>query len=264
MKLLKKLFIGCLTIALSAGSFHTGKICVSAIAPQKSEFEAEKFIINIRTARTCLERKSQPDLSELEKLLIDSLENLKKSRAILTTEKLSKSSGEVRKTSNPAFAQFYQIRQKLEQSRRDRLGRLLLKKLLKIHKVFKEETVDNQSLAELITIEYTYPPKNLIIKTNKESAYNYSLVHKRFGIPTEDWSGMPNLRKIINSLFKDYGILTILFQDRFIHLMDIDKDLRYCQVIHKGNLERWNIAYLEYLCHNSKILDVYYMEKLKK
>lgn len=264
MKLLKKLFIGCLAVAFSTGSFHMGEICVSATSPEKPESEAEKFIINIRTARKCLERQLQPELSNLEKIMIDSVKNLKKSRIETAAAKLSKLSSEVRKTSNPSFAPFDQIKQKLEQVRKDKLGRLFLKKLLTIHKVFKEEIIKKQSLADLITIECTCPPNSLIIKTSKESVYNYLFTHKQFGIPTEDFFGMSNLRKIINSLFKDYDILTIIFPDRIIHLTDISKDLNKCKVIYKGALRIWTMDYLESLCRNSKVLDVYYMEKLKK
>ncbi|MGN1043815.1 MAG: hypothetical protein ACI4PR_03305 [Acutalibacteraceae bacterium] len=267
MKLLKKISIGILSIAFSAGSLHADKTYLSSALYPTQSSEIEKFSINIRLARKCLEMKLQPDLNRFEKLLIDSVENLKKSHtksSVNTFSKTTKSSIKMKKNSNPAFAQFLQMKQQTEQARKDKLGRLILKKLLKIHKIFSEDTIDQHSLADLISIEHKYPSRDLIIKTSKGSDYNYSFTHKCFSIPTEDWSGMPNLRKIINSLFKDYGILTILFQDKMIHLIDIDKDLRYCLIMYNGKVERWNIAYLEYLCHNSEILNVYYMEKLEK
>lgn len=260
MKLFKKLLVACLTATIIIGSFHAGKICVAATDPQQAESEAEKFSINIRTARKYLEQQLQPDLNEFEKLLVNSVENLKKSRTEITT----KSSSTVTKTSNPAFAQFFEIRKKLEQSRRNKLGRLFLKKLLEIHKIFDKETINRQSLADLINIEYTYPSRNLVIKTNKESTYNYSYTHKCFGIPTEDGSGMPNLRKIINSLFKDHGILTIVLQEHIIHLMGVEKNLEYFWVMCNDHIECWKADFLEDMCRDCKVLDVYYMEKLEK
>lgn len=271
MKLLKKLFIGCLAIAFSTGSFHMGKICVSATSPEKPESEAEKFIINIRTARKCLERQLQPELSSLEKVIVNSVENLKKARIETAKIICSASSNGVRKTSKPTFVSFEQAKPLLEkvkltlkQNKIDKLGRLFLKKLFAIHKVFKEEIMKKQSLADLITIERTWPPSSLIIKTSEESNYNYLFTHKQFGIPTEDFVGMSNLRKIINSLFEDYGILTMVFPDRIINLTNISKDLSKCKVIYKGALRIWTMDYLESLCRNSKVLDVYYMEKFEK
>ena len=72
------------------------------------------------------------------------------------------------------------------------------------------------------------------------------------------------MKKLIISLFEDFGVLTIGVKTGVIHLTDINVKLDLCKVETDDGEEIWSLDTLEGMCRDLGLLRVYYLEKSAK
>lgn len=278
MKLLKKLIIGSMVIGLSATSLGAIKIPFPKSIPSQPKSSSQSFTLNMATARRLLEVGQVIGANKFEKCLVNSIVNLNQARLQKAmkegAEKTSKAKHESIKlkplpegTSNPAFKHYCNKAKEVLQAREDRKGRIFWRKLLRLNKVFDNETLQENSLADLIDVERLYPSREIFVRTKKYCPYNYCYVPKIYNLPLEDSTTVgstSNLKKLIISLAEDYGVLTIGVKNGIIHLVNVNPKLELCKIETDTNEEIWSLNTLEGMCRDLGSLRVYYLEKLEK
>lgn len=278
MKLLKKLVLGSMVAALSVTGLSATKFQLPKSIPVRGRASSQSFTLNMATARRLLEVGQVIGANKFEKCLVNSIVNLNQARLQKAmkegAEKTSKAQPESIKlkplpegTSNPAFKHYCNKAKEVLQAREDRKGRIFWRKLLRLNKVFDEETLQENSLADLIDVERLYPSREIFVRTKKYCPYNYCYVPKIYDLPLEDNTTIgdtSNLKKLIISLAEDYGVLTIGIRGGIIHLVDINPKLELCKIETDTTKEIWSLNTLEGMCRDLGSLRVYYLEKLEK
>lgn len=278
MKLLKKALVCAIILAFNVTSLKAAKLYPIETKITQSENLFQNFMLDIRTIRKYLEIVQIQIPNKFEQNLINSVINPNPFRprkemqpqAFKTSKqpsKLMKRNSIFQNFSNPGVEHCSQAFKNPNHSVDYKKYRIFLKKLLKIHGIFDDITLENNSLSDLIQIDRFYSSRDLLIATKNGSPYNYSYIHKIFSLPIEDYYSMnsvSNLKKLILSLYKDYGILTICLTHKVVHLKYIDDDLEICKIETDKGEELWSFNTLEHSCREYGTLAVYYMEKLKK
>lgn len=269
MKLFKKLILGSIVAAISITGLSAMKPLSFKPIPSKSKGPSQSFTINMSTARRFLEVGQTIAANKFETYLVRCIVNLNQARLMKAMQEgASKTSKPLpENTSNPAFRRYYEMAKDVLQARDDKKGRLFWRRLLRLHKVYDIETIRKNSLADLIDVERLYPSREILVRTKKPCPYNYCYVPKVYNLPFEDDStanGLSNLKKLIISLFEDFGVLTIGVKTGVIHLTDVNVKLDLCKVETEDGEEIWSLDTLEGMCRDLGLLRVYYLEKSAK